>query len=342
MSQSRRMGFTLVELLVVIAIIGILVGLLLPAVQAAREAARRMQCSNNLKQIGLGLQMYHDSHQVFPYGNEGVCGGWGSNWRLRILPFLENAAIFERWNFTTHHGWAENSATSLRGLNTRNAAGLTAAWATCPSSPLERFAPARGEFQGLPMLNFSYFGISGAESSPDGTWICPPARRQDSGVRGIYSSAGMLPHNELLSMARCTDGTSSTMIVSEISNFVFTPNRSAREDRRPGERWGWPMGTETTGVGSGIGGQATCGTTTIRYKPNSNVLGLPGCVQTDGSGWNIEHDRRNTPLSSAHTGGIQCVLVDGSVKFLTDVIDMNILTKLCVRDDGQFIEGFSK
>ncbi len=94
MSHIKR-AFTLVELLVVIAIIGILVGLLLPAVQAAREAARRMQCSNNLKQIGLAMHTYHDAFRRFPYGTRGGAT-WasagikdGTNWRVSILPYLE-------------------------------------------------------------------------------------------------------------------------------------------------------------------------------------------------------------------------------------------------------------
>src|SRR5512135_122792 len=103
MEQSR--GFTLIELLVVIAVIGILVALLLPAVQAAREAARRMQCSNNLKQIGLALHNYHDANKKFPFGSRGG-SSWaqtgikdGTNWRVSILPYLEQTALYSKLNF---------------------------------------------------------------------------------------------------------------------------------------------------------------------------------------------------------------------------------------------------
>src|ERR1041384_5348025 len=102
MSRHRH-AFTLVELLVVIAIIGILVALLLPAVQAAREAARRMQCSNNLKQYGLALHNYHDVYKSFPIGG---IGGWAADhyyklsWQARVIPFIEQAGIFSSIDFS--------------------------------------------------------------------------------------------------------------------------------------------------------------------------------------------------------------------------------------------------
>src|SRR5882672_1087480 len=95
-SKQCRRGFTLIELLVVIAIIGVLVALLLPAVQSAREAARRVQCSNHLKQYGLGIHNYHDTFQVFPINATGTNGSAlpRLTWQIRILPFMEQSAVF--------------------------------------------------------------------------------------------------------------------------------------------------------------------------------------------------------------------------------------------------------
>lgn len=98
-SEMRRSGFTLVELLVVIAIIGVLVALLLPAIQAAREAARRSECSNHLKQIGLAIQLYHDTRQAYPMGRNST-DQFGVSWAFRILPFMEEQAIYDSYNST--------------------------------------------------------------------------------------------------------------------------------------------------------------------------------------------------------------------------------------------------
>ena len=326
MRAKKMRGFTLVELLVVIAIIGILVALLLPAVQAAREAARRMSCSNNVKQIALALQNYHDTYKAMSYGDFG--NNWGSNWRVRILPFAEQSALYDNWKFGSGEGWAGSNPNGVANKNAQ--IGFAPAWATCPSSPLEKFAGARGEFTAGQMLNFSYFGVSGAENSPDGKWVS--SKRNDGGAtKGIYTADGMLPVNETLNMASCTDGTSNTFIVTEISNLTFDTTRVNRADRRPGATWGWMMGSNNMNTGASV--DAVASTTTIRYAPNSNSLGFSG---VNGG----ENDRRNTPLSSAHPGGVHAGLVDGSVQFVANTIDMNTLTFLCVRNDGQVIPPY--
>ena len=134
-----RLGFTLVELLVVIAIIGILVGLLLPAVQAAREAARRMQCSNNLKQLGLAMHNYHDAYNRFPMSataKRDVTGlnptsyrdlGWSTTWTMAILPYIEQGNLWNRWDSAL--GLAD-TATQLAVVRTNLIA------MQCPTDPM--------------------------------------------------------------------------------------------------------------------------------------------------------------------------------------------------------------
>jgi prepilin-type N-terminal cleavage/methylation domain-containing protein len=116
MKSRLRTGFTLVELLVVIAIIGILIALLLPAVQAAREAARRTQCTNNMKQIGLALHNYHDTNKRLPMGSfhSTICGRW--SWQPRILPFVEGGAEYDQLDFHLH-GWQGNNYQYIKAIH---------------------------------------------------------------------------------------------------------------------------------------------------------------------------------------------------------------------------------
>jgi len=189
--RSRRRGFTLVELLVVIAIIGVLVALLLPAVQAAREAARRASCSNNLKQIGLGLHLYHDVHRTFPPG--GVEFRLGSDtskrqlaWSVFLLPYIEQLNLYEQLDLTTAFDSAENAPAAATVLSVY----------ICPSAPSgDQLVSGRG-----PCL---YGGIYGERiTSPNN----PPK--------------GTMLYDTPISMAHIRDGTSNTLVVAEDSGFA--------------------------------------------------------------------------------------------------------------------------
>jgi prepilin-type N-terminal cleavage/methylation domain-containing protein len=358
MPASGRDGFTLVELLVVIAIIGTLVGLLLPAVQAAREAARRSACSNNLKQLSLGILNYADAKQVFPSGAVGAVSGttgnfWGHSFIGAVLPFVEFSDVYDRLSFSySNYG--------IFGSNYANVISKTAMpLAFCPSSPLPRKAYGcltNSEANGT--ATCTYVGISGAspEIIPAGT----PARSTDA-VRRWDSSCGrvsgggvLIPHGEKPSQGpriqprTITDGMSKTLMLSECSDFL-TDTTGAQVNCYSGAWWGWfrgcesrtvtnPSGSNNTALNwtppdkgsSGANGR-TCNLTTLRYLINDKYLkptNNPGIgIGTDGQG-------NQMPLTSAHGGGVVGAMADGSVTFLSDSLSASVLAALALRDDG--------
>jgi prepilin-type N-terminal cleavage/methylation domain-containing protein len=335
----RRRGFTLIELLVVIAIIAILIALLLPAVQQAREAARRSQCKNNLKQLGLALQNYHDTYTMFPNGNvASSVWGWGPSFYMFILPYMDQAPLYNRINFSgTHPGWSccGDAAGTANGavLN-----GVKIPVVVCPSSPLDELRDSGGSMQ----VNPQYWGISGAT---DGNGFSNPSNRQANCCdccggqqsTGLISSGGMLVALKAMKIRDCSDGTTNVMILGEHSNYI----RNAQNQRI----------VQVTGIhGMMMGGSylsrvesyAPTGMfgrqfnlTTVRYPPNAPAINdnpnWPGVGDNFGS---------NNPLNSAHTGGIQILLVDGSVRFVSDNVNMLTFRRLCTRDDGDPIGEF--
>jgi prepilin-type N-terminal cleavage/methylation domain-containing protein len=322
MQKSKKRAFTLIELLVVIAIIAVLIALLLPAVQQAREAARRTQCKNNLKQIGLALHSYHDTYNRFP-GN-GMQTGWGHNWIVSILPFADQAPLYNLWQFSgPDSGWHDGYG----GANAANYEGKQIPWMICPSNPIPTFM---NRFANPCLPAPSYFGVQGA--APLGNYQPAIGTDWNQGVGdwGITSKAGLILNNSCALMRDCTDGLSNTIMVGEESNLTQNAAGTTRADARPGATWGWAMGCHSS-WGPWVGGG---GVTTIRYAPNSRSLGLEGVINT------TEHQRSNTPLNSAHTGGVHVLLGDGGVRFISDSISMNTLTYLSVAADGQAIGEF--
>lgn len=320
--SSDRRGFTLIELLVVIAIIAVLVALLLPAVQQAREAARRSSCKNNLKQIGLALHNYHDTHSVFPQGNYGMTNNaWpfrdGTNWRTMILPFMDQAPLYNQLNF-------DNVNATFNGNDyTGNEVliGLKIETFLCPSSVLNPFDTGGNNAAGG--LNHHYAGIQGAARPIPG--LDPNKGTRDCG-HGWSCDNGILFSNESTKMAKVVDGTSNTIIVAEQSAEVAGVNRTANY------YGGWHGARNDSRVsGPSCSDLWSAGTTCVRFAPNSDIVQV---------GATDQKYRNNTVINSEHTGGIHVLLADGSVHFLSENIDFVTLKKLAVRYDGQPIGAF--
>ncbi len=199
----RRRGFTLIELLVVIAIIGVLIALLLPAVQAAREAARRSSCTNNLKQIGLALHGYHDLHGRLPMGYTHTTGyaRGGFGWGAMILPGLEQRALFDATNFGVPLWHAANSTTATTALTSY----LCPSDETSPGRFLERddFRYAKTSYVGS-------FGPGNMDVNPD-------------------DPRGLLARNSGVSLAQVTDGLSQTLAAGERHNGTFAVSIGSHE-----------------------------------------------------------------------------------------------------------------
>jgi len=326
MRTRRIRGFTLIELLVVIAIIAILIALLLPAVQQAREAARRTQCRNHLKQLGLALHNYLDAYNSFPIG--GQVPIYQANWRASLLPYLDQAPLYNRLTQTPANGNGYNTFngwTGDGGYGTANAA-LNNAFVPaykCPSSVLSAFyvgtadGVSPGQGNGEIGMTMDYVGICGGYSAvaPFNTnaWL--------NTSYGTMATNGMLQIGVAKLIRDCTDGTSNTMMVGEDSGTI------ANVDRRKnlGGGWGGHRGLSLSG-GSGYGNG---GVITTLYSPNPTTT-----PQFTGAGFN------NNPLTSFHEGGVHALLADGGVRFISENLSFDILLRLCVINDGQVIGEF--
>ncbi len=315
-----RRGFTLIELLVVIAIIAVLIALLLPAVQQAREAARRSECQNNLKQMGLALHNYHDVHNAFPPGACGTSTNANSgNFLTSILSQLEQNSAFEQWEFVHN---SQNNAVD-RAL----AQQLRISVFFCPSSPLEKVAGSGAPIG--PVALPTYVGIAGVHSSTANVVS-----------RGTVNSNGVLRPNKSVRIAEITDGTTNTIMIGEQSDFAYDASGNQQE-MRSFAPFGLTVGINATGVpGTGTawsGDRHTYALTTVRYKINDKVY---DSVRANGKGntsSNTLGGETNKPIQSAHTGGTMVLLGDGSVRFASESTDFDTFLLLCQRADRKVI-----
>jgi prepilin-type N-terminal cleavage/methylation domain-containing protein/prepilin-type processing-associated H-X9-DG protein len=295
---SRRSGFTLIELLVVIAIIGVLISLLLPAVQAAREAARRAQCTNNLKQLGLALHNYHDANGRFPLGGfqmpppgdpaAAPCNGRHEHgFLIALLPYIEQSSLYNAQNFSVHYDGAAN--TTVFG------AGVGTIW--CPSDPDVQEATTQSHGAAAPMRHTSYRGNAGTAfyvgrfSQPG----CDPQH----GAR-LAKADGILYYYSSVPIAGIRDGTSNTLAIGELAYGKLPAS----------DRWDW--------IWWNSGNNAdTLAHTLYPINPQKKIN--EGYTNTDLLGINVSVMYQT--FSSMHPGGMNAAFCDGSVRFLKDSID---------------------
>lgn len=330
-SKASRRGFTLVELLVVIAIIGILVGLLLPAVQSAREAARRMECSNNLKQLGLSIHNYHDTFKKFP-GNVSSPNGsttTGGSWITMSLPMMEQGAAYDSMTFSG------TDFTDLYGvnLNWKVMHDFVVPGLTCPSSPMPRMReqPTNGGTRALGAPD--KINVQRSEYIANiGRYFDPSTGKTPGNFKpSVWTGYGWLQDKGIVSnwnkqihgsrFASITDGTSHTIAVGEHSNYMKDLSGKLIDSRPSHYGGAWGAGR---GFHAWLG--YTQNLTVPRWPINSLYIG------------NYTMEWRSTlhnGYRSAHPGGVQFVFGDGSVRFVGDTIDFRTtFMAICGRDDG--------
>ncbi|MCA9160594.1 MAG: DUF1559 domain-containing protein [Planctomycetales bacterium] len=308
--SSRPKGFTLVELLVVIAIIGILVGLLLPAVQAAREAARRMQCTNNLKQLGLSLHNYHDAHKVFPAGIYHQMNATGGainrvsvlGWGVMVLPYIEQGNVYNQLNTSANNLSAMVNTPAL--LNILQTPISTFKCPSDSSDPLNSDRPVPSASGNVQIATANYVGNFGQENN--------------TGLL-IESTQGKITFGTI------PDGSSNTIAVGERCKRNATYNNYA-------------------GLWAGAGDRGGPSTVDVWCVVGDSFYQMQTGFSNTGT------DYPDVCFSSNHTGGANFVFGDGSVHFLSQNIswsDANVgasmkaqygtYNRLCDRSDGQVV-----
>lgn len=311
--QFRRRGFTLIELLVVIAIIAVLIALLLPAVQQAREAARRVQCKNQIKQLGLALHNYHDTHGTFPSGviTDAFPPCQRPNismapWSVMVLPFLDEAPRYNAFNLSGTFGgmftYEDNTTESAR-QKMRNPKF------ECPSDPNSNAGNA----------NSNYLGIMGGCIDGNDAGCCL-VQGQWGGRYG--SDNGIFYSNSSVRIRDVGDGTTNTLLLGE-SRYLQLAGGI------PGWYSTWASGFYR-GSDMSSGPQYTTVVAVIEAINSSNTNPATGDT----------HSVMNNRLGSYHVGGTHVLMVDGSTQFFSQNMDMTLMRSLARKRDGLPLGSF--
>ena len=365
MKRSRRHGFTLIELLVVIAIIAILIALLLPAVQQAREAARRTQCKNHLKQLGLALHNYHDVYGQFPLG--GACNGggsfntcntnfrhedWSTTWAIALLPYLDQAPLWNQWD------------SSEASRNQPQVTSAELSFMKCPSDIKE--APARGNgnsarpragdnadslyAKGNYGANYGG-GYANENSGQDGMTGAPNWTNPRSRNIGVFHSRGQGNRRYGAAISEIQDGTSNTVAVGEIL-------------KEPGDgscRGCWALnhgavisaytgGARISGFFPEDGPDGIATPNALASDDNNQLTpwsdcptfcgGAAGDKQLHCRDCGGDGSRGGNAMRSRHEGGAQALLGDGAVRFIGENIDRVLYRSLLTIRGSETVNEF--
>jgi len=307
-----RVGFTLIELLVVIAIIAVLIALLLPAVQQAREAARRSQCKNNLKQLGLALHNYHDSLNSMPPAHLGRCTTpmLNATGLTMILPYIDQAPLYAMYNFNGSASTypSAGGTASDDPVTTGNAVVVKTKVQVflCPSDNGADMISAPTANYGISATNT---GTGGAKTNYDFLALSPITSCENWSALAPNTKC-MFGDNSNTNLRDVTDGTSNTIMMGETTKSVYNGGTNAWGYR------GWVM------VGLNI----------VNYPINLWAYGAIPPVPGRLGSWSY--------AGSLHTGGAHFVFADGAVRFLSENIDTTMRQRYAYMSDGQVVEGF--
>jgi prepilin-type N-terminal cleavage/methylation domain-containing protein/prepilin-type processing-associated H-X9-DG protein len=301
--MNAKRGFTLVELLVVIAIIGVLVALLLPAVQAARESARRVQCANNLHQVGVAMQTYHESKKKLPPGNRTA---WFGTWQVEILPFLEQRPLADIY---THHPetgvyfdpvyqYDKLDLSRTPPIRNLEVVKTRIATLTCPSD--EPQADSRG------VTHHNYVANYGNTNHVGWDYLAPsnPAYVKYLGSPFVGDDWNV-KHQRVTKFREITDGLSNTLLASETIQ-----GRSG--DLRGLTWWGWAAGFETFAVPNATEPD------TMQQASSCNALDINNPPCNGQSAGNLF----KAAARSRHPGGVNVAMCDSSVRFVSNDVDL--------------------